>query len=795
VGRGPAAVWLIDFAPGLLYHAKLMKRDALGWLGPALAAGILLGAGLVFSQTWNPPLALRIALGFLSLFLLPGWLLHQLLIPNSRFLWLERIPLALPESLGVFAFPALLAFYLELSLAWVLSIFAVILFILLLAVTLRALERKKETTAELARPPLAPTALVSVLLLVLGLSVLAYFLQAFRGLALDWDYFNYISQVRKLVDNFAASNAHFAYRDAPADPIHSYNLWALLWALIAGFGRVDPIVLYLNAAFLTEPLAALAFFTLARRILEPSAALAAFFLFLAYHVIYGGLTFLGATTFFPEDSMWLLAYPGLLALLLDYLENSGKGAAITLALAVLGVSIVHVLWGLGFYLSAGCLILGYALSRGDLASSLRSFFKSGPVRQLLLLATLFGLPVVLAVVFSVRLVSEEDPNWFLPLISFLPMDPLWLYLVLFLGLPLLLFLVWVKPFESGRGTWPARTAGEPPLIRRGLALILLAVLVSLPYILLRYQAIQMTQWQTFGRNPYRAFLTGTLFFLNPFRFTWSDPNLTSYPLYLLGLFALPLLWRKTRSWPLLLVLTAIPAVIAITWDAPLSTLFARFFSLGYLRRLLRIIGILAFLPAGFLIARTWERLASLDKRAWLFLPGAFSLAALLCLAAIPWPAKPIYYNHLFSKMVTLLRSAPRDSLLYDDTPFRFLQERRLVQPGEVVFSDVFTSFRLTAYLNAYVAVQQKPGVGVPDQDQRRLDEIEFFLPTTSLERIRQLLDRYHAGLVIINRNPSYQIYNYSCGHPETIGKLKQDPEHFTLLLDQDDWAIFRYYSL
>ena len=769
------------------------------WLSPALGMAVLLGAVPIFMDSWNPPQVIRIAFAFFCLFLLPGWLLHEILIPRSRFHWLERIPLALPESLGVFAFPALVAFKLSLGLDKVLLAFLLILSVLLVAAIFRSLMNRPGQPTLGAHQTfgarLTPAALVTVALIALGLAVLAYFVQAFRGLTLDWDYFNYISQVRKLAENHLASNAHFAYRDAPPDPIHSYNLWALLWALVADYARVDPIPLYLNAAFLTVPVAALAFFTLARRLLSPSAALAAFLVFVAYQVVYGGLAFLGATTFFPEDSMWLLCYPCLLALLAEYLERAGRGLAATLALAVVGTAIVHVLWGLGFFFTAGCFLVGYAASRGELASPLKAFARSGPLWQKLTLGILLGLPLVLALAWVIQFGPAEATEWYRPLLPSLSKDFLSVHFILLVLLPLILFLVWVKPFQSGRPAFAARTADEPPVLRRCLLVIGVALLFSLPYMLLRYQTIQVTQWQTFGRNPYRAFLTGSLFFLNPFRYTWADPTMTSYPLYLLGLLALPVLVRQGRRrfqpW---IIVSALVAVLVLAWDAPLASLFARCFSLGYLRRILRILGLLSFLPVGALIARLLERWTSLEKRPWLFVPGTCLLALLLALAAIPWPAKPSYYNNLFFKMLTILRQAPRDSLLYDDTPFRFLKEHRVLAPGEVVFSDLFTSYRLTAYLNAYVAVQQKPGVGVPDQDQRRLDEIEFFLPDTSLARIRELADHYGAYLIIINRDPNYQIYGYPCGHPEMIGKLKQDPEHFTLLDDEGDWAIFRFHS-
>ena len=115
------------------------------------------------------------------------------------------------------------------------------------------------------------------------------------------------------------------------------------------------------------------------------------------------------------------------------------------------------------------------------------------------------------------------------------------------------------------------------------------------------------------------------------------------------------------------------------------------------------------------------------------------------------------------------------------------------EPDDVIFSDIWTSYRLTAYLPQYVAAQHKPGTGVADQDERRLIEVEFFDPRTTQSRRIEILDRFKARGVIVNRNPTYGLptYRLAADHPEMITILKEDPKYFELLFDEGDWAIFR----
>ncbi len=758
------------------YSAKLNK------IIPAVSSGIILSAvAAVFYGIWSPPPALAIGLGFIGIFILPGWLLGRLILPDSRFHPLEYYPLSLALSLGLFALQGLAAFHLELPLNVVLALYASATFLLWIFYILRKHPVKHDESLD-------RVSLTVVSILTLGTGLLAFFTGAFRGPALDWDYFSYISYVVRLLDLDAASNAHFAYQGAPTDPIHSYNIWALNWTLSARAINISPISLYLGSAFMTIPAAILAFFSMARRMLSSGPALAAIVLFVAYQVIYGGLLFVGRTTFYPEDAMWLLVFPMCISMLIEYIERGGPGLLVCLCLSVLGMSIVHVMWGLAFYMSAAFLITARAIGPAGLLKAAKQAWQDEKALPAAALALLL-LPGILAMAWVVNILLQDSPDWFTPLLPSFKFDSVWLWSLVLGVLPLTLTGVWLR---RSLATVGSELLSEQ-VTKRVLTVMGLALLISLPYVTLRAGAVGNTVWAQFGHNPYRGFITESLFLLNPFQRSLFNPNMTFYPVCFLGLAGLGLLWRQARekTGPRL-ALAVFLGVLLLVFHPVSATLFSEFFSLGYLRRILRLFAIMSFIPAGLALAWLVEKLANFEKRPLLYALSVTGLAAGIALVSIPFPAKPLYYNDMFKKMLTITREAPRDSLIFDETPFTVLADLDLAAQGEVIFSDFWTSYRITAYLPVYVAARQKPGVGVPDQDQRELHESEFFNPATPIERMREILDYYRAGIVIVNRNPHYRLYTYPCGHPEAIGKLSQDTAHFHKQYDRGDWAIFSY---
>jgi hypothetical protein len=781
--------------------ANKNQRDMrLIWLSALPSLLIVIAFYFVANDLLSPPRAVTIALGFFTFFVIPGWVLSCILLPHSDFDILERYPLSIFLSLGVWSFPGLIAFGLEMKLEHVLLFYMSIIILLIVAVVLSG-SREDKTERDKDAQKGTVIFFITALVFALGLGVLAYFLQAQRGLGLDWDFFNYISAVRKLAENALASNGHFAYKDAPIDPIHSYNIWALNWSLIAHFGKVDPVELYLNSSFLTLPAAVLSFYTFSKKILAKDAALAAFVLFVFYQVIYGGLHFLSMTTFYPADSMWLVAFPAAVSLLVYFIGQEGLKNGLVLALGVLGISIVHVLWGLAFFMSALAFLAAYLLKHSRLFSLITKGASRIRKAAWYFSIIIFTIPFIASLAWFIIMAARDNPDWHEPLVGSFTGDSLSVYALVFLAIPVLVFILSLRPLGRLAEAYQKSTYTEPPVAGRVMALIILALILSIPYIFLRWKAIQFVQWESFGVNPYQGLITENLFLLNPFQRSFTNPNMSFYPLIFLGYILLPLVFRAaghlregmstTGAMIFLAVLIMVPL---ITLHPVLASLFANFFSLGYLRRILRLAALFSFIPISVVIARLLTPRLNLVRRPVLYLGAVLILSTILSLVSTAFPARPPYYNHLLGKILRIMTLGYRDSLLYDDAPFEFLKKSGTSKPGEVILSDPYTSFRLTAYLNNYVVFQHKPGVGVPDQDERARDQENFFSTDTSIREMRNILDKYSATVLIINRNPSYLLLNrYPCGHPETIGKLKNDPEHFDKIFDQGDWVIFRYH--
>lgn len=265
--------------------------------------------------------------------------------------------------------------------------------------------------------------------------------------------------------------------------------------------------------------------------------------------------------------------------------------------------------------------------------------------------------------------------------------------------------------------------------------------------------------------------------------------MTFHPLFWLGLVLSPWLYKSGRSKSRVSALAGfwgLIGVVLLVLHPVAASVFAHFFTLGYLRRILRLAAIFVFLPLGVFFESLCSRFKLKEFHAY---AGCLILAVLISFALVPAPAEPLYQG-LLKRMAMLTKPQNRDTLMSDDTPFRFIAEQKLAGPDSVIFSDLYTSFRATAYLGCYVAVQAKPGVGVADQDQRRKDELEFFNASTSLGRMREILFKYKADLVIINRNPQYEFYGMPLSHPEAIGKLSSLPEAYEKVFDNGEWAIF-----
>ncbi len=781
----------------------------------ALAGGApLIPALLVAFLDLGPPGEIKALLGFYLFFIAPGWFLECFLFPYKPLDLLERIPLSVALSMGVWAFPGLAAYYFGVGLAFVTAFeIAVICILCVLALA----SQSPFYLLGLRGLSVSPLNKLGVMAVTVLLAAAAAWIGSFRGTMIDWDYFNYISAVNKLVAWNAASLAHFAYADAPPDPIHSYNVWALQWAMISRLFEIGPIELYAKSGFAVIPAAALAFYAMASRLLGVELGRTSFFLYVSYHVVYGGLVFLGRASFYPADSQWLLVFPACVHLFAVTMETRGVACLFFfeiffgLALAVLGMSITHVLWGLCFYVT----VLSFAgltlLERLGLWTAYGSAWKGGKKVGVAAVSAMMAAPLALALANFLVKSHTKDLEGFTPLLGggadFSP----WVYAAFFVLIPSLLLAAIVWPYRK-RGSKESNSLWFAAVL--ALSIALLCLVVASPYVLARKSAIDAaTNWAQFGRNPYRSFITSGLFTLNPFLLSLDNPNVTFYPIYLLGYAGLPLLWylsRRRKNAPAFflappfsrmggpgkhgptIALAALVAVPLICFHPVLATLFSEYFSMGYLRRLLRLGAIFSFLPAAILVHAAASLVVQEARRPLAHVALTLCLSMAIAFGCARIKSGVPYYNDLLRKSMAIAEKYPKDTLIYESTPFQAIKESGWFGKDDVLFTDAWTGYRLTAYLPQFVAVQHKPGTGVADQDERRLLEAEFFDHRTKMERVREILGRFNAKGVIINRDPLYQLRGFACGHPEAVGKLYRDPGHFEPLYDDGRWVIFRY---
>ncbi len=755
-----------------------------GWFWIILVSGlVILGGELFIAGGFEPGRSLKITFGFLTLFFFPGFCLAEILSGKERIDFIDQLGWSVVLSLGIYSYPGLLAFIFKLRLEWIFWLF----FILAVLFWLGAIFSSFSVRAGFFSIRKLSWEKASGVILIFLAGLLAYYVGGFRGPGHDWDLFNYIGEVRKFLVWGGAEVHHYFYLDAPPDPVHSYDLWALLWSVLAFKNRLDPIPLYIHSVFLTIPLCLFSFWSFARRGVGELGGFFAFSFYYFFQLFYGGLQFLARSSFYPADSMWLLCFPGLLSFWFFYLEKGGKARLIATCFSALGMSIVHILWGLVWYLVLGFYLLWEIFRALALTKILKDFSGSWGKKFLkFIFWALVIFPYLLSLFYIFYKLRQEPPLWFKPIFSEFFLDRLWFYALVFLAVPVFILVYLAR--ERLRRSKEKFALDQN--FKKVLGIIFFSLLIALPYICLRAEVVRYTQWESFGRNPYRALITPELFFLNPFKRSFFNPNMSFHPFFWLGVIfsLLFFFWKRDKFSPLARAgFYSFWSVIALVLNPVYSSVFAKFFTLGYLRRILRLPALLGFLFAG----GVWERFGlKREQTRRLVLVWIFS--ALISLALIPAPAEPLYRG-LFKKMIFLAKKENRDRLLDDSEPFEYLKKNHLIKPKEVVFSDILTSFRLPAYLGCYVAVQHKPGVGVPDQDERRKEEQEFFHSQTSLERILEILKKRKASWVIINRNPGYKLpaYPVSFGHPETAGKLLSAPQYFEKIYEKDDWLIFR----
>ena len=126
---------------------------------------------------------------------------------------------------------------------------------------------------------------------------------------------------------------------------------------------------------------------------------------------------------------------------------------------------------------------------------------------------------------------------------------------------------------------------------------------------------------------------------------------------------------------------------------------------------------------------------------------------------------------------------------WDTEQFAVLVEQ--APDGDTIFSDRFTSYRLTAYKDVYVVCRMKPSTGAADQNQREIDQARFFDSSTDNREKCLVMKKYKARWALLNVDPDYRLREYYLGDPWTVEKLGGDSERFALIGRAGDWVLFK----
>ncbi len=357
---------------------RLLRLGWRGWLLAALVGGsVLFNLGLV---SLPHPLLATVA-AMVSLFLLPGWLLIELVYSRSALSWSEKIPLAFGLGLGLLSLPTVLLLAWQAALAglgWASS---------LINLGLAGLAWRNRSEPPLpGKGPARPlNSLLLAAVFITGISAILLYLLT----ASTWsfgDNWTYLSFIRHYLDRSLTP---------PPDPISGtvnitgrtvFNNWWVLQALLSQVASVEPVaayVFYLPPLFMAISL--LAFYSLAKRLLSGrNAALLAVLVQLLYcFSSLGSHDWIGRGFFdrILEDKflIWLILLPVVTVLMFHYLETGHKSQLLTLALGVGAVTLAHPLGLIQVGLSWGAFGLVYLVFNRRRSAWVRLVFIFLPV--------------------------------------------------------------------------------------------------------------------------------------------------------------------------------------------------------------------------------------------------------------------------------------------------------------------------------------------------------------------------------------------------------------------------------
>ncbi len=737
------------------------KTDIFAALGLSALAGLVCLFGF-------PSGTAGIAIVFIGMVVSPGYLLLRLLSYEPLDPW-ETYPLSLVMGVLLFGLVGMAMFLLMAPVyagLIVMPIIALALFLWFFVFSKREHTWEKGWYLEPCGVGLIFAAVVFISLII------AWKLGSFRGWAVEWDYYTYITMVRRLVTRGFAANFPIAFANEGSDPVHSYNIWALMWAAISTGLRMDPVTLYVKSGFLTIPAAILAFYALSGSFFERRAAMASTVIYSVYHFAAMGFILLGRCSYYNSDPAWLIFFPICIKFVHDYMQKGGSRRLASSAGAVLITFLVHPLWGV---------LAGVAAAMTAVVTLLANRGHIGPVYGWNWRVGWFLL--VLPVVWAVYKLLVGVP------VQGVGGTPSFWEFAAFVMIPVALWLPFL--YRSA--------ANNPRQAKRVAALVGAAIVVSAPFALLRVMEATGARPEEFSLvREYNRFITPKLFVLHPLAFSYTAPDMTLYPWSVLGLLALPwLILRYAKGdRALLVVIVGTLFMGFVAFHPYLAWIFGKTLHVAYLRRALRFSAMFAALGAG---AGIWA-LSGMARR-WAGL--ALIAAALVFAVAAAWyPVRPDYFRGAAGKSWFIMTKAPTEGLfwhhdenahkkenvtwdterfagLLDDVPLR-----------HTVTSDVFTSYRLTAYRDVYVIDRLKPSTGAMDSAERERDASALVTAAGNNEIICNIMRKYDSRRLLVNAAPGYKLRGYYLWHPRTVKAILNSGKYFQPLSSSGPWLLF-----
>jgi len=738
-----------------------MKNKPLFWA----AVGFIIAGGLATASHW-PGGTVGMVLVFFGMIIAPGYLLSNVIFDEPSDPW-GIYPLSLVLGVSCFGLVGMIMFFLRAPVGAAYPSMAAV------GVVCAVFARKKARHFEKGRFKEAG-ALGWIFAAVVFLTVfISLLLGSFRGWAVEWDYYTYITMIRRIVARGVADNFPLAYSNESHDPIHSYNVWALMWAAISTAIRVDPISLYIKSGVLVIPAAILAFYSLAKTLFDRAVGMAATVCYALYHFIAMGFILLGRCSFYNADPAWLIFFPTVISLGWRYSENGGRGRLAACMLTLAGTMMVHPLWGV---------LSGMALALGALVRVVSDGSEARPVSRwasrigwvVLLIPVVWGL---WHVTFETEVEGGKKPE-------------LWWDFIFFLGMPLVLWTP--RLIES------ARNLTEKS--RRAVVLVLSGAIATIPFVLLRFietRGARMEEFETL--KPYNWFITESLYVLHPFHATYTAPDITLFPWTLLMLLALPWLivrYRRGNVASLFAVL-AILLIPVLAFHPYLSWIFDRLLHMAYLRRALRFSSLFAAVAVGM---GAWAIARHAGKWAGVAL---VSLGLAAAVASGAFPVNPDYFRGAMAKSIFIMLHRPAQGLFWqsDDNAHRIRGVRwdteefavllKHVPLRETVLSDPFSSYRITAYRDIYVLSRLKYSIAARDQLRREEDASALTTAGYDSSRVCNLLRRYRSRWILLNLDPGYRMRGYFMWTPQTVNMVLNSGKYFEPVDQRPPWVLFR----